>query len=311
LIAEIERKEIGVGKFERVGSGFIELQGGGFINRINGKEYHKPFRECRPKRYIHIGLHRTGGTFLQWKVFPLYRESELVFSDDSICGGLFDNGLDNVEKIYSLCPEAKIIVVLRNQLSIVNSAYRTYIKAGGVWSFPRYAQEIIKCKKYNYAELLSKYFRLFGKENCLVLLYENLLTNPVEYINTILSFIGVSSPKQHDLKQFRPGPTKYYNECLRWVNIGVKIIRDFSCYGRPKSSVPSPAEQLAHRVRHFLRLWGVVFDNRIIKKIFSSGAIRKQFGYSRVKDSILSAYSDSNRKLEVMLNKDLKKYGYM
>ena len=57
--------------------------------------------------YIHIGPHRTGATFLQYNIFPSYYKKRKIFSDDAICGRLFDNGMSHVEKIYNLFPKAK------------------------------------------------------------------------------------------------------------------------------------------------------------------------------------------------------------
>lgn len=216
------------------------------------------------------------------EVFPKYQES--VFSDDTICGALFDNGLTSPAILKRACPDAKILLVIRNQKSIINSAYRTYVKAGGAWGFCRYAEEIMRQGKYDYFALASRYIELFGREGCLILQFEELMTHPQAYLERVARFIGAGAAKPHDLSPVRPGPSKYYNAAMRLVNI----------------ASPNP------RLRSWCLRWGVTLDNKLVKPFQG----QKQFGYERVAPRITAAYAESNRRLESLLGINLKRLGY-
>ena len=155
--------------------GYIEGRRGGWHNRIMGPGGGVLLSDAENIEVIHVGYHRCGATFLQREVFPRYAICEHIFSDDTICGRLFDNGLDHVSEIKRLHPNARILLVLRNQETIINSAYRNYMKSGGTWSFPNYTKRIIADRKYDYYKLVARYFDLFGRDKCSVHFYENLL----------------------------------------------------------------------------------------------------------------------------------------
>ena len=292
-----------------IGLGFIDGRQNDWRNLIQGSDYGKSVKDCKDKKYLHIGPHRTGATFLQQAVFPFYREATEVFSNDPICGKLFDNGIENVEKIHALCPDAKFIIVLRNQLSIINSAYRNYVKAGGVWTFPRYAEKIVKLRKYDYELLLNKYFDYYSSDRFLILLYEDLVLEPIQFIKGVTSFIGVTHQVKHNLARVKAGPSKYYNEYLRVLNgftgIFLNLAEMFDNRG-----LSGCIESRVIRIRRYLSLVGISADRRIIHRYFRKAETKQQFGYKKVKNKIKNAYSESNKRLESYVGKNLQRYGY-
>ena len=291
-------------------TGYIDLEINDWFNRINGDNYNKLLKDHKEVEYIHIGPHRTGTKFLQHNIFPYYYKSKKIFSDDVICGRLFDNGLDHAEKIYNLFPKAKIIAVIRSQPSIINSVFRTYIKAGGTWNFKNYAKKIIEIRKYDYEELLSKYFQYFGKENCLVLLYEDLLNTPKEFISSLLSFIEIKHPQKHHIEILSPGPTNIYNELIRWSNICTRLIFGSSGYLGLDSGQSVQKNSLGERIRYFCYSKGNSIDKWVIRKIFNKDILKLQFRYNSIENEIIAAYAESNRNLEKILQRDLKIYKY-
>ena len=62
-------------------------------NRIDGVGNGVSLADAKGVKFIHVGYHKTGAAFLQEEVFPRYKVSKAIFSDDVLCGRLFENCL--------------------------------------------------------------------------------------------------------------------------------------------------------------------------------------------------------------------------
>ena len=277
-------------------------------NRICSKDMGIRLIDAKGLKYIHVGHHRTGSLFLQEEVFPKYQASKKIFSDDTLCGKLFENGLNAVEYIYKNHPKVKILIIIRSQPSIINSSYRTYIKAGGVWNFKRFTKEILLRKKYDFFPLISKYVHFFSKKNCKIMIFEDLIKSPTDFVKAIVKFIGEKKILKHDYGIKSPGPSNLFNELFRYVNIFTKILSlsgvdglYVNCFGDGKN-VPSV------RFRKFCYRWGISIDKKIFKKLRITG--KYQYGYKSVLTEINATYALNNKKLSKLIGKDLSSYKY-
>jgi len=279
-------------------------------NKITGPDFGRSIYDATEPDFIHIGLPRTGATFLQMEVFPSYEQGRRVFSDDRIGGRLFENGLQNVEDLHQIRSDAKIIAVIRNQPSIINSYYRTYIKGGGVWTFPHFAQEITTNGKYDYYQLLSRCFGVFGQDRCLVLLYEELMSKPFEFLTQLLGFIGVKNMKPHCLAPIRPGPSSVYNEMVRLVNVLARHLKRQTIEDLHEHMGDTARHTTTDQLRARMATLGIVIDNKLIKRLVGAEKLKRQKGFARCKDRIKENYDASNRKLEELLGRSLRHYGY-
>lgn len=99
------------------------------------------------------------------------------------------------QRIHQTLPEAKIIIVIRNQVDWLSSLYKHKVRKGRPWSFKKFLNSS-SGKEYIsagfYSTTLELYFKLFGRENVLVLFYEELENNPSEFLNKISNFLGIS-----------------------------------------------------------------------------------------------------------------------
>ena len=108
---------------------------------------------------IHIGLHKTGTTYLQEVLFPAIPgvevirgwyshrkllkskpKSTTIISDESISGSLWSGNYgndfkQNIDKINAIYQNPKIIMGIRNQLTFVESVYKQYLQEGGTGDF--------------------------------------------------------------------------------------------------------------------------------------------------------------------------------
>jgi len=165
------------------------------------------------KIIIHIGLHKTGTTFLQQEVFPKIpninyqtkvdlttkvEEGKInLFSDENLDGGsyrLFNtveqryNIMENLHKLY---PNAKIILCIRDKDSWLKSAYKQYIVAYKSCSFEEYKQRIDK-GFLDFDEYIKRLNKLWT--NVYVCEFIDLKRSPVKFVNELCDFIGVRNP---------------------------------------------------------------------------------------------------------------------
>jgi hypothetical protein len=166
-----------------------------------------------PDIYFHVGMGKAASTFLQYNVFPRfrniyyiqrtkYRRSTRIISRGRYKRYLVSGELDNrlfesyIKEFSSFYPEAKTIIILRNHDSWIASQYRRYIKNGNPWKFHEFIDlendhGYWKQKDLFYfplIRLLEQYFRY----RPYVLFYDDLRNNPEEFIRKIASYVGAS-----------------------------------------------------------------------------------------------------------------------
>lgn len=126
-----------------------------------------------------------------------------VLSAERLCGNPHSGGYDSKEiadRLAAVVPEGRVLIVLREQRSIILSTYKQYVRAGGTapirqYLFPpergRSRVPMFDFEHFKYHRLIAYYQRLFGRENVLVLPFETFRQAPREFAARILSFAGV------------------------------------------------------------------------------------------------------------------------
>lgn len=165
------------------------------------------------KVFIHIGMHKTGTTFLQQEVFPKIpninyqtkvdlttkvEERKInLFSDENLDGGsyrLFATGkkrINILKNLHTLFPDAYIILCLRDKESWLKSAYKQYIVAYQSCPFEEYKKRLDPAF-LDFETYIQKLKSLFT--NVYVCHFEDLKNNPVKFVDGICNFIGVKNP---------------------------------------------------------------------------------------------------------------------
>ncbi len=248
-------------------------------------------------RYVHIGLVRTGSTFLQKKVFPHYKAQNHIFSSEAISGRFFDNGIANAKKVHDYCPDAKVVIVLRNQADIINSNYKNYVKGGGIWPFPRYVKECLDNDKYNHAELLKVYFKLFGEENCRVFLFEDFRKDTEKFLKDLAKFLEEDYFECADSSPVNASPGVLHDEILRIGN-----------YVLPPPPLTGRTTRTGKILEGLLERSAGAIDQA--GRLLSGRRRTKHYGFEKVEPTIANHYNSSNRELEQILERDLKPLGY-
>ncbi len=212
-----------------------------------------------PAPLIHIGLHKTGTTWLQNSILPQakhglahwnnqlrlgnkFREIFLtykadfdakairtyydnqrtagnndglvpVISSERLSGNPHLGGYDRYEianRLAAMFPEARIAIGIREQRSMIRSCYSQFVNGGGLMRLEDYIKDktgrgpSFTLNHFRYDALLDLYGGLFGKENVVVLPYEELRSDPVAYLNRLMRFCKLEPVTTLTEEEFEP-----------------------------------------------------------------------------------------------------------
>jgi hypothetical protein len=141
-----------------------------------------------------------------------------VVSSERLSGNPHFGGYDSkiiADRLAAVFPNARILVVIREQTSMLVSIYKQYIMRGGAASFrqyvtppgPSFRQHVTPSRSraarlpifrfdfLEYHRLIGYYQHLFGAPNVLVLPYELLRTQPKTFLERIGEFVGVPATR--------------------------------------------------------------------------------------------------------------------
>lgn len=181
--------------------------------------------------YIHIGFPKTGTTFLQQDIFPClkginyfergfveslfqaklltkdcdkslkediekYLTGKNLISYELLTVGRIQEPVDYrliCDRLFSLFPNAKIIITLRNQYELIRSVYAQHVQNGGTKTFQSFISNF-DFSAFNFFNFVNYYREKFGKENIFLTIYELLRINPELFIKNLVNWIGVDPP---------------------------------------------------------------------------------------------------------------------
>jgi len=196
---------------------------------------------------LHIGYHKTGSTFLQKNIFPylpanpvmmpnvrylalsepykpdvfwqqlsnqydLTGYNKTIISQETLSGRADGNPYWDTnriaERLHQTFPQAKILLILREQYDYLLSLYAFRVLVRGLERRPLEAYltkygEWLK-EKLQYHQLISQYQHLFGAENVSVLPHEQLVTQPEQFVQQILLFLGLQLEKKVSYQRMNP-----------------------------------------------------------------------------------------------------------
>jgi hypothetical protein len=97
------------------------------------------------------------------------------------------------ERIYERFPDAKIIAMVRDPITRTYSDYQHFIRKGDVpkdYPFSEYIQDNEKLKFGHYSTYLEPFYKVFPKENILVLVLEEMQHDLAACYRQVFEFIG-------------------------------------------------------------------------------------------------------------------------
>jgi hypothetical protein len=238
---------------------------------------------------------------------------QLVFCDEELSGNIHSAGLHGAftkevaYRIKATYPDAKIVIFIRNQLTMIASCYMQYIKKGGNYSVNEYLYSNVKdnhrfplfeFSHFDYFNHISFYIDLFGKDNVMIFLYEKFAKENNGFLLGYESALGFKSQCPEDIARQKRNLT-YKRSIIylaRFLNAFTKkdVLNKYYIINIPRM------DRYNFYLLNMVNRW-LPFDRAFTPKELLSEKI--------IKD-IHEYYKGSNEKLSQLLGVDLKKYGY-
>lgn len=140
-----------------------------------------------------------------------------VLSHERLAGNFVSGGFDArliADALHATFPEARVLLLFREQVGMVLSGYKQYVRGGGVLSLKRFmhipnrgraAVPGFDPRFFEY-DLLVRYYRsLFGPENVLALPHELMRADLQGVSDRIRSFVGKDEPWDAPSTVINPG----------------------------------------------------------------------------------------------------------
>lgn len=154
-----------------------------------------------------------------------------VVSHERLSGNPHNGGFDSLaisRRIKNIFPNAKILIVIREQKCFLLSNYYQYLSVGGTASLKKYLNAKYDGKysyfspnhiKYHF--IIKNYYETFGKKNVLVIPYEMFKVDSKLFLHTIAKFVNVKANLNNvdTSKKINNKSNFYVNYKLRSLNI--------------------------------------------------------------------------------------------
>lgn len=244
---------------------------------------------------------------------PVASEAEqqglrFVISHERLSGQPLQGGLDAreiAERMHEAYPEAKVLIVIRRQDSMLLSVYKQITTRGlNRDNFEQFvAHRVIEGRGapvisfLRYHHLIGHYRKLFGAENVLVLAYEG-LSDPRKFMDQISSF--ANTPAVADIPESKENvglPTSSI-AMLRYLNIAARAVGIDRYLVGPRAK----PKMVNARLKVIRRLGGLAPSG-------SSKRIEERWR-SIVGTSLRGAFAESNSRTAELTGLDLGTLGY-
>lgn len=233
-----------------------------------------------------------------------------VITSEALCGGDTSGGYQSKEladRLHAVFPDGKVLIIIREQRSMILSSYSMYLRGGGLLrlkdylDLPRFPHAIpfFSLEFFEYDHLIAYYQNLFGPERVLVLPYEMFAREPDRFAGEILRFSGA---KEITGLPFDARPKKM------WPAFSVALRR----YMNPffDRVVQNGYSWMCPDVRmRYVSNW---FFWRVVNPNAPEGLSQRiETGWkARIAARVRGIYAKSNRRTAGLIGRDLSTYGY-
>ncbi|MBD2394115.1 sulfotransferase domain-containing protein [Cyanobacterium aponinum UTEX 3222] len=229
-----------------------------------------------------------------------------VLSEERFSGNIVPKAVFNnyyiAERLYSLFPEAKILIIIRNQLDMILSIYKHRLRSNLTVDIDLFLEQIPLSTTFEpifhldylqYHLLINHYQSLFGKDKVLCLPYEMLCIDSKSFFSQMSSFAGVNIDENLTLPKVNEGYSYLTLYIKRYIN-----------FLEPKMPMPRKDLSLINSLSWYL--------NQLINKTFlkNIGNTMESKLKKKIADKIEGYYQESNQKTSQLIGMDLSVYQY-
>lgn len=231
-----------------------------------------------------------------------------VISAEALAGNMYCGGYNaqqNADRLAASFPQARILIIIREQRSLIRSLYKTQI----TWGMPHSITDLLAAPRTSLSPqfnldylkfdgLIEYYQKLYGKDQVLVLPYEMFNEQSSAFIAAINKHAGITQvanktyPTQQRLNRNRP-----------LIDIHVDRLRNrliktpFNLTGL----IPDSEARLHQRIKRSKK------RNRF--PAFTHSWFEQRFA-EKTQKLTADAFTESNRKTEALTGLSLTQYGY-
>ena len=222
-----------------------------------------------------------------------------VVSSEIMIGHPFYGGHGSdvyAERIKAICPNARILVSIRRQASILPSVYMQYLLRGGTQSVEAFftgKQDIgyfgFDPLHFAYDRLIGRYMELFGAENVLVVTQEALRDDMQEVSRTIARFSGNTAfdrLSDTDTRVQSPSYPEYAIPLLRRIN-----------HFQHSTLNPRPVVSFGRTPYGLYKIAGFLTKRPLVGRMMKTHRPATHF----VRKTFSGYYDDSNARLRALL----------
>ena len=252
---------------------------------------------------------------------PMVAEAEAdglvpVISWGRLVGVAFSGGYDTkliADRIAGLVPEAKIVVVIREQRSMIVSTYKQYVKTGGTASIHGFLQPAkwqgkiptFRFDFFEYDRVIGYYRSLFGDDSVLALPYEYLVAERAAFVSQVAEFAGRPVP---DDVLTRIVKARRRNTAQSALVMGAT--RPLNRFGPPSELNPAPLLG-SERVAEFAARIRKRVDPSEIRAARALADRSERILRQAAATTVDAHYVESNRRTAELIGIDLAQYGWM
>ena len=229
------------------------------------------------KIFFHVGLGKTGSTWLQDRFFPILKGVYYIYtakfksaaeiirnSSESriLVSREFDQQYETeLVKFHSHSPESYIIIFLRRHDSWIASQYRRFVKNGFPGSFTEFI-DLKEDKGYWKKKDLEFFYRLpmaelYSGHVPLVIFYEDFRKDSTAVLNRLCDFMGAT---------YNPAELNTDSKHASWEDKQLKFVRKWGkyFYSYKKKPVKNPVLRWMRRILHQGMRYTLLFLGRIL-----------------------------------------------
>jgi len=245
---------------------------------------------------------------------PLFADAEArnlvpVVSHERLSGDPNSGGIDSrdiADRLAATFPGARVLIVIREQRSMLLSVYKSQVRFTTHKIVERWRDRTVRERRtaaptldyFAYHHLIAYYQTLFGAERVLVLPYELLRRDALDFVSQITKFAGVSAPTNVPKGEVNVSLPAGLLQLNRYVNV---VLRAFGLSERFQGPIQERRTMRVHLkiLRKLARFTPKSYSKRV------EGRWRET-----IDDLTRGRYAESNRLTAQLTGIDLAAFGY-